>query len=387
MSEVVQQVISQHLPLHKAHEQAGASFVEREGWLLPASYADLLVEYNAVREGHGAGIIDLSSRGRVRVSGTEAMQFLNGLVTNDVKTLQPNTWMTAAFPNAQGRLVAPARILRIEDSFLIDTDTATSERVRKTLERFTLAGDFRVADITKETVLLSLQGERASEIIANLFDQSTSHIAPWHALQTSWREHQIIIMRATHTNENGFDLFVPTEAAQALWTAFQGAAGARPIGYDVYEMLRIEAGIPRYGVDMDETNVVTESLAEDDAVSYQKGCYIGQEIIARIHWRGHVAKKLTGLIFDEGAQYLSPMIGAKLKSADGKEIGRVTSRTFSPRLDKAIALAYVKYDYLAPDTCVYVITDSTEHAARVAALPLVRGGWREQIDTHEVENA
>ncbi|MGI8654826.1 MAG: aminomethyltransferase family protein [Pyrinomonadaceae bacterium] len=387
MSEVVQQVISQHLPLHEAHEQAGASFVEREGWLLPASYADLLVEYNAVREGHGAGIIDLSSRGRVRVSGTEAVQFLNGLVTNDVKTLQPNTWMTAAFPNAQGRLVAPARILRIEDSFLIDTDAATSERVRKTLERFTLAGDFRVADIAKETVLLSLQGERAAEIIANLFDQSTSHIAPWHALQTSWREHQIIIMRATHTNENGFDLFVPTEAAQALWTAFQGAAGARPIGYDVYETLRIEAGIPRYGVDMDETNVVTESLAEDEAVSYQKGCYIGQEIIARIHWRGHVAKKLTGLVFDEGAQNLSPMIGAKLKSADGKEIGRVTSQTFSPRLDKAIALAYVKYDYLAPDTRAHVITGDTEYAARVAALPLVCGSWYEQIDTHEVENA
>lgn len=387
MSEVVQQqIVSRRLPLHDAHEQAGASFVERDGWLLPVSYAGFPVEYNAVRDGNGTGIIDLSSRGRVRVSGTEAVQFLNGLVTNDVKTLQPNAWMTAAFPNAQGRLVAPARILRIEDSFLIDTDPATSERVRKTLERFTLAGDFRVADTASETVLLSLQGERATEIITNLFSEAAAHIAHRHAAQTIWRGHQIIIMRATHTSEDGFDLYAPTETAQALWNAFTSEGGARPIGYDVYETLRIEAGIPRYGIDMDETNVVTESLAENDAVSYQKGCYIGQEIIARIHWRGHVAKKLTGLIFDD-AQDIPTASAAKIRSADGKEIGRVTSQTFSPRLNKSVALAYVKYDYLAPDTRVHVVSDDTEHAARVAALPLVRGSWHEQIDIQEVENA
>lgn len=388
MSEVVQQqIVSRRLPLHDAHKQMGASLVERGGWLLPASYAGFPVEYNAVRDGNGAGIIDLSSRGRVRVSGTEAVQFLNGLVTNDVKALQPNTWMAAAFPNAQGRLAAPARILRIEDSFLIDTDPATSERVRKTLERFTLAGDFRVADIANETVLLSLQGKRAAEIIVNLFDQSAADIAHRHVTQTIWREHRIIIMRATHTSEDGFDLFAPMEAAQALWNAFTGEGGAaHPVGDGVFETLRIEAGIPRYGVDMDETNVVTESLAEGETVSYQKGCYIGQEIIARIHWRGHVAKKLTGLIFDD-AQDSSRIIGAKIKSADGKEIGRVTSLTFSPRLDKAIALAYVKYDYLAPDTDVHVITDNMEHAARVASLPLVRGSWHEQSDASEVEPA
>ncbi len=389
MSEVVQQqIVSRRLPLHDAHEQAGASFVEHDGWLLPVSYADSLVEYNAVRGGNGAGIIDLSSRGRVRVSGTEAVQFLNGLVTNDVKTLQPNTWMTAAFPNAQGRLVAPARILRIEDSFLIDTDPATSERVRKTLERFTLAGDFRVADTANETVLLSLQGERATETITKLFDEVAANILHGHVAQIIWREHKIIIMRATHTSEDGFDLFAPTETAQALWSAFTSEGGALPVGGDAFETLRIEAGIPRYGIDMDETNVVTESLAEDEAVSYQKGCYIGQEIIARIHWRGHVAKKLTGLIFDDKAQDISTASAAKIRSTDGKEIGRITSQTLSPRLNKSVALAYVKYDYLAPDTPVHVVTDDTEHAARVAALPLVRGSWHEQADnTHEVETA
>ncbi len=387
MSEALQQerIVSRRLPLHEAHEQVGANFVEREGWTLPASYGDSAIEYKSVRE-TGAGIIDISSRGRVRVSGTEAVQFLNGLITNDVKTLQPGAWMAAAFPNAQGRLVAPARILRVEDSFLIDTDSATSERVRKTLERFTLAGDFRVVDIENEIVLFSVQGARAAETIRLMFGETAASVSRGHAAQATWREHQVTIMRATHTSEDGFDVFVPMESAQDLWHAFVNESNTRPVGYDAFETLRIEAGIPRYGVDMDETNVVTESLIEDEAVSYQKGCYIGQEIIARIHWRGHVAKKLTGIIFDDATNLLTQ--GAKIRSTDGKEIGRVTSQAFSPRLNKLIALAYVKYDYLAPDTPVHIIMNDTEqHAARVAALPLVRGSWYEQPSASEVQNA
>lgn len=387
MSEALQsqQIVSRRLPLHEAHEQACANFVEREGWTLPASYGDPAAEYKAVRE-TGTGIIDLSARGRIRVSGTEAVQFLNGLITNDVKALQPGAWMAAAFPNAQGRLVAPARILRVEDSFLIDTDVATSERVRKTLERFTLAGDFRVADVENETVLLSVQGARAAETLRLIFGEIVGNVSRGRVAQATWREHQVTIMRATHTSEDGFDVFVPMEAAQDLWHAFVNEGGARPIGYDVFETLRIEAGVPRYGVDMDETNVVTESLIEDEAVSYQKGCYIGQEIIARIHWRGHVAKKLIGIIFDDATTLLTP--GAKIRSTDGKGIGRITSQTFSPRLNKLIALAYVKYDYLAPDTIVHVIVNDMEQpAARVAALPLVRGSWYEKLDASEVQNA
>jgi len=387
MSEALQQerIVSRRLPLHEAHERTGANFVEREGWTLPASYGDSAIEYKAVRE-TGAGILDLSSRGRVKVSGTEAVQFLNGLITNDVKALQPGAWMAAAFPNAQGRLVAPARILRIEDSFLIDTDVATSERVRKTLERFTLAGDFRVVDIENEIVLFSVQGARAAETLRLVFGETAGNVLHGHAAQITWRERQLTIMRATHTSEDGFDVFVPMESAQDLWHAFVNEGNVRPVGYDAFETLRIEAGIPRYGVDMDETNVVTESLIEDEAVSYQKGCYIGQEIIARIHWRGHVAKKLTGIIFDDATNLLTP--GAKIRSMDNKEIGRITSQAFSPRLSKLITLAYVKYDYLAPDTPVHVIVNDTEqHAARVATLPLVRGSWHKQPDASEVQNA
>jgi len=126
---------------------------------------------------------------------------------------------------------------------------------------------------------------------------------------------------------------------------------------------------------MNETNVVTETNL-DDAVSFTKGCYIGQEIIARIKYRGHVAKKLSGLMFEQD----EPIeVGATIKSAEGKDIGRVTSVARSPRLNRTIALGYVRYEYLAAGTNVKVISGGLEVAATVEVLPFVRGSWHNTI--------
>src|SRR5436305_452832 len=152
----MEQILAHKLPLDEAHKRLGAKMKEEHGSLLPASYGDTAKEYRAVREG-GAGLIDFSSRGRIEVSGSEAVQFLNGLITNDVKALADNAWMRAAFPNVQGRLVAEVRVLKLaSDRFIFDTEATTHERVLKTLERFTLAGDFRVTDLTGEWAHLSL---------------------------------------------------------------------------------------------------------------------------------------------------------------------------------------------------------------------------------------
>jgi folate-binding protein YgfZ len=181
---------------------------------------------------------------------------------------------------------------------------------------------------------------------------------------------EVTIIRATHTAEDGFDLFVDANDEQELRESLV-KAGAQDVSFETFETLRIEAGISRYGVDMDETTVVTETNL-DEAVSFTKGCYLGQEIIVRIKHRGHVAKKLTGMIFGENVELKRE---AKVLSTDDKEIGRLTSATFSPRLDRAIALGYVKYDYLAPGTRVKASVDGTEFAGEVAELPLIRGSW------------
>jgi folate-binding protein YgfZ len=332
---------------------------------------DVLLEYAAVREG-GAGVIDLSNRGRVRVSGTEAVQFLNGLITNDMKTLAENHWMPAAFPNVQGRLIAAVRVIRLKDdetgkkpcsTFLLDTEAATRDAVLKNIERFTLAGDFRVTDVTGETALLSVQGKKAVDVVRTVLGEAATAMEPNGACVTN----EATVIRATHTAADGFDLFVNADQAGNLWDALQGA-GAQPVGYDALEILRIEAGLPRYGVDMDETNVVTET-GLDDAVSYTKGCYVGQEIIARIKYRGHVAKKLSGLLFEADVKAEA---GATIKSTDGKDIGRITSVAYSPQLRRTIALGYLKFDYLATGTAVTVIAGGEEIPAQVTELPFVR---------------
>ncbi|MEK6282488.1 MAG: aminomethyltransferase family protein [Acidobacteriota bacterium] len=374
MSEVVETPTLLKSPLNDKHRELGARMIEYEGWLLPGSYGDESSEYATVREG-GAGLIDFSSRGRFLVTGSEAVQFLNGLITNDMKTLVENRWMPAAFPNVQGRLIASVRIVRASDAkidtnvspaFFVDTEAVTHERVLKTVERFTLAGDFRVTDITNRTAHLTLQGKRAADVIQAVLGEEASSLAMNGAGRTPWHDGEVTVIRASYTGEDGFDLIVNSEHVGSLWDSLRNA-GARPVGHDALETLRIEAGIPRYGIDMDETNVVTEA-ALDEAVSYTKGCYVGQEIIARIKYRGHVAKKLSGLVFNQRVEIEA---GANIRSLDEKDIGRITSATYSPRLSQTIALAYLKYDYLAAGTEVKVRGGSDEVMASVAALPFV----------------
>ncbi len=319
--------------------------------------------YNAVRK-DGCGVIDLSSRGRIRVSGSEAVMFLNGLITNDMKTLVEGRWMLAAFPNVQGRLIAAVRVIRLqgESNFIIDTEPATHQTVLKNIERFTMAGDFKVKDITDETSTFSVQGKQARRLVEQVVGKTVDD--DHGVFETKWNDSELVGLRSSHTSEDGFDLIIEKDLSSKLHDALI-AAGAVEVDEDTFETLRIEAGVGVFGKDMDETNVITETNL-DDAVSFTKGCYVGQEIIIRIKHRGHVAKKLAGLEL-EGSEI--PNHDSLIKTGEGKEIGRVTSATFSPKLDRVIALGYVRYEYLAPGTEVVV----DDRKAVVKELPLVKG--------------
>jgi tRNA-modifying protein YgfZ len=326
---------------------------------------EMMTDYGVVRDG-GAGLIDLSaSRGRIKVSGSEATMFLNGLVTNDMKSLAANRWMPAVFPTVQGRLIGAVRVVRGNDSFLIDTEAAAHEAVLKTISRFVLAGDFKVADMTGETNLFSVQGQGAAAVIEKVIS-GVPELPRNGAVETKWHDADVTIFRATHTAEDGFDIVIDSSHTTELHEALL-AAGARAVDAQTQEVLRVEAGIARFGRDMDETNVIPETNL-DDAVSYTKGCYVGQEIIVRIKHRGHPAKRLTGLRFDSDRQIEA---GTIIKSTDDAEIGRVTSAVVSPKLG-SIGLGYVRYELLAAGTNV-VLDDQT--TATVTDLPFIRGSW------------
>lgn len=282
--------------------------------------------YNNIRKG-GAGFIEMP-RGLIAVWGKEAVQFLDGMITNDMKTLEDGQQMLAAFPNAQGRLLAVVRVLRQGDKFYFETEATTREKLFQNLFRFTYAGDFFVEDQTESHRYVELFGGETVPPVSSDGLTFTARSSAGH--------------------------FVLSDEADAFKQALEDS-GFLNIPDDLYETLRIENGVPKYGVDMDETTIIPE-LGFDEMISYTKGCYVGQEIIARIHFRGHVAKRLTGLILD-GDFGLSADAGEtpavqslELTTPEGKNAGRITSTTYSPGLDKHIALAYVRYDYLADGT-------------------------------------
>ncbi len=292
-------------------------------------------DYEKVRSGEEIGYIE-KKRGLIEVSGKEAVQFLNGLITNDVAKLADNAQMSAAFPNAQGRLIAVVRVIKKDDKFLFETEDATRETIYDNLFRFTYAGDFFVKDLS--------ENYRYFEISDSRFQIPNSKCIEFQS-------------------ETGIDVFVPNDAAEDFLDKLKEQNSVE-ISPELGEILRIENGVPKYGVDIDETTIVPE-IGLPEAISYNKGCYIGQEIIARIHFRGHIAKKLTGLVFDDENAAIQP--NDELKSVEGKNAGRITSVTFSPKLKKIIALAFVRYDYLKEGTRL----TTNNFNAQVDHLPFV----------------
>jgi folate-binding protein YgfZ len=301
---------------------------------------DFTKEYEIVR-GNGVGFYE-QKRGLIEVSGKEAVMFLNGLITNDVAKLEENAQMLAAFPNAQGRLLATVRVLKLNGKFLFNTEAETHEKILKNLQRFTFAGDFFVNDLSEDFRYFEISGSQFQLGSPEFIDFQTAF---------------------------GRNIFVPKNTADVFLKQLK-EKNAVEISDELYEVLRIENGIPKYGADMDETTIVPE-LGIDGLISYNKGCYIGQEIIARIHFRGHVAKKLTGLVLSEPSFQAngsnSELQNGELKSPENKNAGKITSTVFSPKLDKQIALAYVRYDYLAEGTELKV----NEMAVKVTNLPFV----------------
>ena len=295
------------------------------------------LHYNHINSGRTAYYRE--PRGLIVVHGGEAVQFLDGMITNDVKTLEDGGQMLAAFPDAKGRLIGVVRVSRQGDRLLLETEQTTRQKIFDTLHRFTMAGDFFVEDVSDTYPFI------------RVFDRSFIPITP------PFLEFDM---------KYGTDYFVHEEDTQDFIGELTYLDSAK-ISPELFEVLRVERGIPLYGIDMDETTIVPE-LGIDRLISYEKGCYVGQEIIARIHFRGHVAKKLTGLVLTGTSELPESFTrGAELTSTDGKNAGRVTSVVISPVSEKIIALGYVRYEFL---------TDGTElragtHDVEVKSLPFV----------------
>ena len=357
------------LELHEFHASLNASFGGVNGVEIVADFGDPEAEYQALRG--SVGVLDLSCRGRVCVIGTDRVRFLNGQVTNNVKDLHVGQGCYAALVNAKGRLQSDLNIHILDEEILLDFEPGMTAAVIARLDQYVIADDVQVIDVSAQYGLLSVQGPRAREVIPAVDAAFDPLPGLWEsAKHTDAALGELHLMNRPRFGTKGFDLFVPVPAMAAVADRLIAAArnlGGQACGWTPLERVRIEAGIPRFGLDMDESNLAPEAGLESTAISYSKGCYIGQEVIARIRTYGQVAKALRGLRMAADLPDL-PERGDLLLH-DGREVGYLTSVVRSPRLEATVALGYVRREVNEAGTRLTVRTARGETEAVVSGLP------------------
>jgi folate-binding protein YgfZ len=357
------------LVLHEFHDGLNARFTEVNGREVVSDYGDWLAEHAGLRE--AAGVMDLSFRGRICLTGADRQRWLNGQVTNDVKALRTGEGCYAALITAKGKLQSDLNIFCLPDELLLDFEPGLTEAVTQRLEKYVIADDVQVVDASPHYGLLTAQGPKAETVIRSLGLTAEIPAKPMNFVSVKDSTlGEIYLMNHARLGTVGFDLFVPTPALGAVLDKMSAAArevGGRACGWQASEAARIEAGIPRFDADMDESNLAPEAEIESRAISYAKGCYIGQEVIARIRTYGQVTKRLRGLRLADDLTEL-PARGDKLFH-DGKEAGYITSALASPSLRANIALGYVRKEMNQMGQRLTLRSGERESAVEIVEMP------------------
>jgi folate-binding protein YgfZ len=340
-------------PLVMHHETMGARLQEGR---IPLSYTNPVEEYWAIR--NHSGMVDLSHIGLLRVTGRDKLSFLNGLLTNEILKMKEGTGIRSALLNTKARVLADLYLYAREDDLLVDTGDVPGASVRDILERFIITEDVQVKDVTSEFVHLTLQGQQAAGNVRDLFGITFADMNP---LQHKMLGPAMIVSR-DRTGQSGYDMIIPNDEAEAIWQGLL-LKGVTPVGIDALEILRLEAGYPRYGVDVDENTIILEA-GYKDAISFNKGCYLGQEVVARATHIGRVNKNLVQ--FQTESEYV-PDPKSKLHASD-KEAGYVTSAAFSPGMKGVVGLGYAQRDFAKEGTKLVIETDRGPLTATITKL-------------------
>ncbi len=308
-------------------------------------------------------------RGRIVVSGRDRATYLQGLLTNDMPALKQGHGCYAAYLTPQGRMISDLLVYELGDVMLLTLPESTKDVVLAKLDQFIFSEDVQLGDVTDTFGSVAVVGPDAGLVVNALIgiDVATLAALPVHGnLRGTASGQPVIVLRVDDTGETGFELLVPAEALDQIRTLLL-EAGAVDADDATAEQLRIEAGVARFGQDMDEETIPLEAGIEAKAISFTKGCYVGQEVIIRVLHRGHgrVARKLVGLTFDPAGEVPQPKTVLLI---DAKEVGRITSSAYSPACGRPIALGYVKRDFIEPGT---VVTTADGASAQVAMLPFV----------------
>jgi folate-binding protein YgfZ len=309
--------------------------------------------YQALRE--RSAVVRRGDRGVLEVAGVDRLTWLQGLLTNDVATLEPGQSRYSAYLTPQGRMITDLRVVNLSDRTFLEVPAVLAESLRAKLDALLFAEDARLSDVSTSLAVVDLLGPDAPAILARL-----------RATPASSAINAVI-------HDDTYELPASTLLVTAPDTARVvkelTIAGALETTLETLDVVRVESGVPLFLVDMDEHTIPLEAGIEQRAISFTKGCYVGQEVIVRVTQRGQgrVAKKLVGLMLarDSSAHAKDAVY------ADEREVGRLTSVVVSPALQRPIALGYVHRDFVQPGTPLTVVTAAGRSSATVAALPFV----------------
>jgi folate-binding protein YgfZ len=316
-----------------------------------------------------SGWIDRSDRVRIEIGGPDRAKFLHNLVTNEVKKLAVGRGCEAFITSLQGKTLAYVSLIASESSILLRTDVGEADGVLGHLNKYGVFDDVTIEDVTSATFEIHVFGEASGAFDGESSVEALSD-APLANVHVEWRSHWLRFVREAPTGRPGFTIIGPREAEELVRAAIVGGGLASEIDHDTFEAMRIEAGTPISGRDVTPGNLPQEIGRDLATISFVKGCYLGQETVARLDALGHVNKILKGLRI-EGDVVPGP--GSVLTASDGKAAGAVTSAAFSPGWQSSIALAYIRVAYANAGTTLSVDIGGRPSVAVVADLPMLPG--------------
>lgn len=378
-------------PLHQTHEQAGAEFQPYAQLQIVSTFGEPQAEYAAIRK--SAALVDAPQRGFIELSGKDRLPFLNNLLTNKTWDkekkvgLQSGHGVYAFLLNTKGRIVADVTVLERGDRTLLEMDARMVEPVRAVLDKYIITEQVKLASQVGLLHSIELHGPGALSLLNSIAVPALPDLSPLSSAQTRLFEVETIVWRDDPAAVPGYHLAVPVEAARKVWMSlisrFGEASGIgkralRPAGWAAFNATRIEGGRPIFGVDFDDSVLPAETGQLDRAVSFTKGCYLGQEIVARMHARQQLARQLVGIRM-EGDEL--PIAGAPIFDDASNQIGAITSSTISPLLSNAaICLGFVKKPFTPPGSTVRVPAEGAIRKGTVVATPFLIAGEKAEGD-------
>jgi len=354
------------LTLRETHLKLGANLADFNDCEGVDHYGDPTAEFRHLRE--KAALLDLSHRSRLCVIGPDRVPFLHGQVTNDIKGLGPGDGCLAALVDHKGKIQSDLTIHRLQDELLLDFEPGFTQRVTERLNQFIIAEDVEVVDVAPLYGLLSVQGVQSVAVIEALKLDCPLPETPRSIASTPHTDFgEAYLARRDRAGTTGFDFYVPDGSLPAAFQALLAAVeshGGGLCGAAALEKARILAAIPRYAADMDETNLVSETGIASEAISYAKGCYIGQEVIARIRTYGRAKRRFCRLQCPASGGAL-PQKGDLLFVGERKA-GWITSATETADQAAVVALGYVSADHWDTGSELTLKTGNEELAVTVA---------------------